>query len=141
MALATLAHWLEHWAEKERHHFLVQRPAQIELGAVAPLFMTAKGLSSWLGQDAAVDGDAVRVDLGSLGQLDGRVLTRTAREALLSWPARRAVLGLKAFTHPTGDRVLAVDVSTWGDAAPRAELEAYLGEALDRLVRRLAATA
>jgi uncharacterized protein YndB with AHSA1/START domain len=52
IALATLAHWLEAGAPRERTHVYLARAESLERAALAPLQRTARGLERWLARRA-----------------------------------------------------------------------------------------
>ncbi len=145
MALATLKHWLERFADRERAQRLSIRPGSFDFAKALELFTTKRGLESWLavtarlGADPLVQGSRVELDLADGGgRLTGSVLARTSRELLLSWEERDGVLGLKAFVMgPT--RAAGLHASAWGAAPAAAEEMAGVVEAAsDRLAARLA---
>lgn len=145
MALATLKVWLEEHAGEARTHALAMRPARFEYAALQPLYETRAGLESWLAESAELSdpelraGTRVRLRLAGGGELSGECLVRTRTEALLSWPERRGVLGLKCFSMGP-QRMVALHFNGWGlppDA--RGELSARLERWLDALVPRIPA--
>ncbi len=145
MAVATLRHWLETYRTNDRGHLLHIRPANFEYATLQPLFETAVGLERWLASGAQLQpplraGDPVRLQLGELGAIDGRVLARTSREVLFSWPKEHAVLGLKCFSMGPKGRMVALDFNAWPlEAGRRSTIDSFLGHAIDRLVSVIAA--
>ena len=122
MALATLKQWLERHPEGRRTHRLVLQPASYSAESLHAKFHTADGRRGWL--HPAVSGTST-------------VLVDTGRELLLSWAAREAVLGLKAFRMGP-QQMLALDLSTWS-ASPTGldRVAADMQEVLTRLTSSL----
>lgn len=148
LALATLKRYLERYPDRDRRQRLVVRPAgTFAYPEVASLYTTRAGLESWLapssrlGSEPLAPGDAVRLELGGGLALDGEVLARSDREALLSWPELDGVLGLKAFRFGEG-RAVALALSAWpapgSPEAGRFEVaETEIEAAVDRLAERV----
>lgn len=144
LALATLEHALEEQPGRERLHRIALRPATFEYGTVQRLFTTGAGLERWLtaggdhGGAPLEAGDPVRWELADLGPLEGRVLVRTPRELMVTWPARRGLLTLKAFAMgPT--RAVALDWQSWAGEEgelPEGWLEARVAALADALPGR-----
>jgi uncharacterized protein YndB with AHSA1/START domain len=121
-ALATMKHWLEHYPARRRTHRIVMRPVHCTEEALRPFYGTRAGRERWLLPDVPAD-DVVLVDTGT--------------EVLVSWHAREAVLGLKAFGMGPQSMV-ALDYSTWADVPFDGDAtEGRLNRALDRLVTLL----
>jgi uncharacterized protein YndB with AHSA1/START domain len=146
LASHTLKHWLEvHEAiGGERIHTLVMHPAgpAFSWERLAPLFTTPVGLSRWLGRTSGpgelAAGSAVTIDIEGGERLVGQVLCRSRREVMLEWPARAAVVSLKAFAAGPMT-MLALDVSAWGkSAASDAAVRAWAQPALQRLAAAMA---
>lgn len=147
MALATLKHWLERYPARARTHVLRMRPAALEYARLLPLYTTAAGLASWLGEEVSLGSDPLTVGtelrLSGLegGPWSGSVLARTTREVLLSWREESAVVGLKAFALGPGQRFVALDFNAWPlegrGAGETVGLEGLLDAALDRLLTAL----
>jgi uncharacterized protein YndB with AHSA1/START domain len=124
-ALATLKYWLEHHPERRRTHRIVIEPAAYSWEALRSPFHTVEGRRRWLEPTVAAD---------------AAVLVDTGREVLLDWPAREAVIGLKAFRMGP-QPVVALDVSTWAiNPPPGAAMEDELRAPLTRLRSLLEAT-
>jgi hypothetical protein len=117
MALATMKHWLEQHDGARRSHELVIEPVAFTWERLRPLFNTAGGRRQWLEPMLAADAETL-VDSG--------------REVLLAWPARRGVLGLKAFRMGP-QTVVALDFSAWGTQSGTEDIPAELQGALLRL--------
>jgi uncharacterized protein YndB with AHSA1/START domain len=139
MALATLKHQLERYPGRSRHHLLAVRPTALDFAALQPRLATEEGLRRWLAREARLSSDPlelgtrVELDLGEAGPLAGEVLARSRREALLSWPQRSAVLGLKCFTMGPAGKQVALDWSGWAPGPAPAELQPWLDAAAARL--------
>lgn len=149
MALATLKHWMETYRGSggERDHLLSVRPGEFTYAELQPLFTTARGLASWLADEAEVEreplaaGGAVRLKLAGGLTLDGEVLARTATEVLLSWPEVRGVLSLKCFAI-SGGRAAGLELSGWPlPADGRERLRLHLDSSLARLLTRVSEAA
>jgi uncharacterized protein YndB with AHSA1/START domain len=126
MALATMKLWLERYPMRTRRHEIVVRPARYEAGRLHDLFATASGRALWLEPEIASGGE---------------VLCDTGTEVLLSWDARDAAIGLKAFAMGP-QQMVALDYSCWpveGEADAAGESKARLDRALDRLVDAITA--
>lgn len=145
MALATLKLWLERYEGGRRTHLLAVLPAAFRFADLVPLYTTAAGLASWLGEGVELHGElgpgaSVRLDVPGAGPLAGEVLAWSGRELLLAWPEQHGALGLKAFSMGPQTRV-ALDFNAWTErplgAERRADLQAALDGALERLAARL----
>ncbi len=146
MATHTLKHWLEvHEAHGgARIHSLVMQPAGpgFSWERLLPLFTTPAGLSKWLGRTTGPSqlaaGSALEIAIEGGERLVGHVLCRSRCEVLLAWPARAAVLSLKAFAAGPMT-MLGLDVSAWGKAAASdAAVRVWAQPALQRLAAALA---
>jgi len=136
IALATLKHYVERQAGRQRTNLLVMRPAGFEYDDLVPLYTTADGLARWLS------------DFGELGDLQlkwgarmsGPVHARSDPELLVGWTEINALHTLKAFPLGPGQgRAVALQVNAWDLPADQADgLRGELDAALDRLVKCLA---
>jgi uncharacterized protein YndB with AHSA1/START domain len=151
VALAQLKRWLERHVGARRAHVLAVRPIEsnaFDWPAVAPLYNTRAGLTSWLAARAELSreplsvGSALRLELEGGGTLTGEVLAQSPAscrfaETLVSWEEEGAVIGLKSFLMGPR-RCIGLDLSAWkrGPAA-RAELAPRIDTWADRLRARL----
>jgi uncharacterized protein YndB with AHSA1/START domain len=143
LALATLKQWLERYRGRPRQHVFAMRSGVFACNDVQPYFTTSRGLCAWLCEAADLPhdldaGDQTALRMIGLGGLNGRVLARSRREALLDWPERQGVLGLKTFGVGPGATAIALDVSLWDNGSGAADLMMpALDAALERLRSRL----
>lgn len=142
MALATLKHWLEHYAGASRTHLFVLRPASFEYAELAELYATRTGLARWFAtsvdspREVLEPGDVVRIEIATAGTLTGTVLAKSPSELCVAWSELCGVLTFKAFRQRGAGRCVALSFNGWGlDAA----LEQRARLTLDRGVVALAA--
>ena len=121
-ALATMQVWLEQYPLLRRRREIVMRPHTHDAQRRHSLYSTAEGRRQWLAPDLPTDGE----------------ILNTGTEVLLTWPAQRALLGLKSFDMGP-QQVVALDLSQWSEGGDRAsdETKARLNRALDRLITLL----
>lgn len=138
LALAQLAHSLERHPGKKRTVQWLLRRMQCSAGAAHLCFTEATLLRRWLGEGNSIDPPgspyALRLDGGQ--RLRGRVLAHApGRDVALSSELHGdAVLGLRTFPLPDGERIVALSWSEWG--RPRRG-SGELCEQLTRCLHRL----
>ena len=118
-ALATMQVWLEQYPTLRRRREIVMRPHAHSAERRHQLYSTTAGRQQWLAPDFPVDGE----------------ILNTGTEVLLTWPAERALLGLKSFDMGP-QQVVALDLSQWSGTGARAsdDTKARMNRALDRLI-------
>jgi len=143
LALATLAHYLEHHDGRPRTvHWAVQRSATTIDDAHA-FFTLPEAQRGWLtraGTGVGEEGSEIALDLAWGRPLTGRVLSHTPpRDVLLSWrETNHSLLALRTLPSPDtdGERLLVATWSNWG-TIPNADTAAQLDGAMNRLSRVL----
>ncbi len=136
--LQVLRLYVESYFGEPRRQIEVIRTARFEWEQVIPYFREAERLSRWLTREGGIPGigEACRLVLRQGEQLEGRVLSHNARQALLTWEQIRGTLNLSAFASgpkalSPGEKGLCLRVSGWS-------LPPLIG---DRLKKRLEAAA
>lgn len=134
MALAVLKHYLENHFGRPRHHALVLIPAEYTPSQLRPFYREERSLSKWLTRTGAIGapGTHYELTLTDGAKMTGEVLANTETEVELSWNEIEGAVALKAFSMGP-QKMLGVDVSTWGDEARLADIEKSMSSSLERL--------
>jgi uncharacterized protein YndB with AHSA1/START domain len=145
LALATLAHYLEHHdGEARRVHWAVS-PAKANIEDAHAFFTLSGAQSGWLtrtstGTGIGDVGSEVALDLAWGGSMTGRVLSHTPpRDVLLSWrETNQSLLALRTLPSPStaNERLLIATWSSWGPSQTT-PIAQNLTAALARLARVL----
>lgn len=141
-ALAILKLYLENYFGRGRRSALVMRPASFEYAQVAPYFQDEAKLAAWLTNSGAIGSRGERCNLGLRDgkQLTGEVISRTGREAAISWQEIQGTLELKAFSMGP-QRIAGVRLMSWGcDEASFLNIVGAMNDAVERLVAQFPAT-
>jgi uncharacterized protein YndB with AHSA1/START domain len=142
MALAVLKHYLENYLGRQRRHAVAMLPAQFSFQRLGPFYREEESLAQWLTRAGRLGkpGERFELTLANGDTMSGEVLADTGREVQLSWEEIEGAVALKAFSMGP-QRMLAVDVSTWGgDADDRLEaIEQVMAGSLERLKTELEA--
>ena len=138
-ALAVLNHYLENYFGRSRHHALAMLPAEYTSSQLRPFYREERNLVRWLTQAGGIGdpGTDYELTLENGDKMAGEVLADTGTEAQLSWPAIEGAVAMKAFSLGP-QKVLGVDVSTWGAKDRLDEIEPAMESSLERLKSALA---
>jgi uncharacterized protein YndB with AHSA1/START domain len=144
LALATLAHYLEHHDGRARTVSWAVHPASTNLEDAHAFFTLSGAQSAWLtrsnGRDIGAVGSEIALALAWGSPLTGRVLSHTPpRDLLLSWrETNQSLLALRTLPlHESADeRLLVATWSSW-DLPETEPILAHLQGALSRLSRVL----
>jgi uncharacterized protein YndB with AHSA1/START domain len=145
VSLATMAHYVEHHADQQRHVSWAVRPAEASAGAAYMCFTDAELLGAWLGNTSGpIDkpGQRFSLELASGATMTGRVLALTpGRDLALSWHEQdHSVLALRTLPSPrkSGERLLVLAWSRWNATGAGRAIWSDFEAALGRLGRLLA---
>jgi uncharacterized protein YndB with AHSA1/START domain len=142
LALATLAHYLEHHEGQSRHVHWAVSPAKASVEDAHAFFTLSAAQGAWLtrgdnGRDIAAVGSEVKLDLAWGKSMTGQVLAHTPpRDLLLSWrETNQSLLALRTLPSPSAEheRLLIATWSSWGFSQTDA-----IAENLDAALTRLA---
>ena len=138
MALGVLKLFAERYAGRSRREVLVLRDAAYGRDQIVELHRSRSGLSKWLtrsGEPGGGIGEPVQLVLSNGSTLSGRVLRNTPSETLWSWDEIEGAIEIKAYQGAHWGSKVGVRVTSWlQDAAALADVEGWLGDAVDRLV-------
>ncbi|MEZ4219550.1 MAG: SRPBCC domain-containing protein [Polyangiaceae bacterium] len=123
LSLATLAHYCEHHAERERSVCWLSGIARAEPELIHTYFTEVWAQRHWLGEGSGFGavGSAVSIQLTPERALSGRVLAHTAgRDLLVSWEEDgESVLAFRSLPSPLGsERMVMLSWSRWNPGAP-----------------------
>lgn len=144
LALATLAHYLDRYAGRERETVWLVKPAKTNADSAHAFFTLPDALAAWLGRAASpigAVGSRYRIALGSGGSMSGIVLAHTeGRDLALRWDeAEYSVITLRTLPSPSGEheRLLVISWSCWSQLDNAERIAGELDGALARLVQML----
>ncbi len=139
MALAILKHYLENYFGRSRHHALVMLPAKYSFSQLSPFYRDEQSLARWLTRAGGIGnpGTSYQLTLANGDKLSGEVLADTGTEVQLSWPEIEGAVALKAFSMGP-QKMLCIDVLTWGGKVRLDEIERTMASSLERLKSTLA---
>lgn len=144
VALAHLAHYLDHHAGRDRVTTWFVRPARTSAAMVHGYFTNEVALRSWLTREGSVGSIGSRCSLALAGglRISGTVLANSeGRDVAVSWEEDGgSLLALRTLPMPTDPsaRILTISWSRWQDASPWGDrARDHLHAALERLARVL----
>jgi hypothetical protein len=134
MALAVLKHYLENYFGRPRYHALVMLPAEYTASQLRPFYRQERNLAMWLSRAGGIRDPGTRYELELMDgdKMSGEVLADTGTEVQLSWTEIEGAVALKAFSMGS-QKMLCLDVLTWGGKDRLDEIEQTMASSLERL--------